>query len=217
MDTANRFSVKKFSDVAVEVVREKILSGELAPGQRINEIALSEELQISRSPLREALRDLTSEGLVTMSPGKGSFVASFDIETVTQIGEIRLTVECAVARFAAERADDSDRAELKQMIGEIEEAIAAPDRPYPHHLNFHHLLGRATKNPRLSQLSDEVERQLRLARIASGNSPTRAREVLAEHRAISDAVLAGDVERADREMRFHITASNDAIIALIVS
>ena len=81
---AELFHSRTFSEIAGEILRERIMSGALAPGTRLNEVALADELQISRPPLREALRVLSGEGLVVIVPGRGAFVIDLDLESFVQ-------------------------------------------------------------------------------------------------------------------------------------
>ena len=215
MTDLTQFRTRKFSDIASDLIREEILSGKLAPGDRINELALSDRLQISRSPLREALRDLNGEGLVRMVPGRGAFVASPDAEGVNHLGEVRLAIEMQVARLAAERIDDAGRDRLKSVMDQLENVLSNPARSYPHQIDFHHALGQVTQNPKLLQYSDEIERQLRVARLARGAAPDRAQEVLREHRAVFEAVVTGDPDAAAEQMRLHMIQSTRSIVAMI--
>jgi DNA-binding GntR family transcriptional regulator len=207
--------MRTYAEIAAEVLRERILSGELAAGARLNEVALSTALQISRQPLREALRTLHGEGLVELTRGRGATVARFDLDALHQLGDIRLALETATARLAAQRADRDDLTRLTTVIAEIEDALRDPARPYPRHTDFHGVLAAATKNPRLTHAVDEVKQQLRLARARSGNDPGRARQALLEHRAVCDAVVRADPDAAEQAMRLHIEASLKAMLALV--
>jgi DNA-binding GntR family transcriptional regulator len=215
MVDASPFHARKFSDIAGDLIREEILTGVLKPGERINELALSERLAISRSPLREAMRGLDAEGLVEFVPGRGAFVTTPSAESVKQLGEVRSAIEMQVARLASERIDDAGRARLRDVMDQLEQVLADPDRSYPMQIDFHHVLGQLTQNPKLGQLSDEIERQLRIVRAARAADPQRAQQVLREHRAIFDAVLAGDTERAVEAMRLHIEASTRGSLELL--
>lgn len=215
MSESTLFQVRKFSDIAVDVVRDRILSGELQPGERISEVALAEDLRISRPPLREALRVLHGEGLVVLTPGRGASVASFDLESVSQLGDLRIALECETARLAAERADRHDVARLTAVMAQIESALCEPDLPYPSDTDFHGALAAATGNPRLASAVDDVKRQLSLARAKTGSAPERARRALDEHRAICDAVVRHDPDAAAAGMRIHMMASMAAMVALI--
>lgn len=209
------FQVRRFSDMAVELLRERILSGALEPGQHLNEVALAEEMSISRPPLREAFRVLHGEGLVTMRPGRGVYVMTFDIESVLQLGDLRMALETESARLASVRAQPEDRVQLAAVLSQIEVELDQPDKPYPHHIDFHGALAAACHNPRLAQHAGDVRRQLKLATVRSGNHPARAQAALLEHRAVCDAVVHGDLERAEAAMRSHIEASIDAVVAML--
>lgn len=216
-DRIKPFEVRRFSDMACDVLRDRILSGVLEPGARLNEVALAEEMNISRPPLREALRVLHGEGLVTMRPGRGAFVPTFDAESVSQLADIRIALEVETARLAAARADAEDRAALIATMAQVKTSLDNDGPPYPHHIDFHGVLATAAHNPRLAQHVDEVRTQLKLARVRSGNDPRRAKAALHEHQHIHDAVIRGDVDGADRAMRAHIEASTVAMVGLIAA
>lgn len=213
--SAAPFQVRRFSDLAGDLLRERILSGELDPGAHLNEVALAEELSISRPPLREAFRVLHAEGLVEMRPGKGVFVAEFDAESVRQLGDLRMALEAETARLAAERATSADLRMLAEVLAQIEVELGDAARPYPHHIDFHGALATACGNPRLAQEAASVRQQLRLATVRSGNDPARAQAALLEHRAVCDAVMQRDVEAADRTMRAHMRSSLEAMVRML--
>lgn len=215
LEGAQLFQTRRFSDIACELLRERIMSGVLAPGSRLNEVALSEELHISRPPLREALRILSGEGLVEFIAGRGAIVTDVDLPTFIQIAEIRMALEVAAARLAAERADSDDIAVLTEAMTAQEIELVAPGSPYPHHIVFHHTVAAASHNPRLESSLAEVIRQVRLASTKTNENPQRAQEVFAEHRAIAQAVISGDANAAEVAMRHHIESNTQATVALL--
>jgi DNA-binding GntR family transcriptional regulator len=209
------FQTRRFSDIACELIRERILSGSLSPGSRLNEVALSDELRISRPPLREALRILSGEGLVEFIPGKGAAVTDLDLASFIQVAEIRMALEVATARLAAERATPEDVVVLTAAMNAQEAELGTPGSPYPHHIVFHHELAAATHNPRLESSLVEIIRQGRLASMKTNENPQRAQQVFAEHRAIAEAVVSGDANRAEHAMRQHIEANTSATVVLL--
>ncbi|MCU1526565.1 MAG: hypothetical protein JWP75_328 [Frondihabitans sp.] len=211
------FHVQKFSDSVADIVRQRILSGQMVAGGRINEVALSDELRISRSPLREALRSLNGEGLITLLPGKGAFVVEFDRQGILELSELRLPLAVAIAGLAAERADQDDVAAFEPIVSEISAAIRDPALPYPFHIDFHELVARAAKSPRLAAAADEVERQLRLARLRSGNTPERARNALHEHLGLFETIVKRDPIAARKAMAEHISAGTASFLSLVES
>ncbi|UGQ13371.1 GntR family transcriptional regulator [Yinghuangia sp. ASG 101] len=214
-DAAGLFQTRTFSAIAADVLRDRIMTGVLATGARLNEVALADELRISRPPIREALRVLAGEGLVELIPGRGAFVVRPDRTSIRHLGEVRLALERATARYAAERADDDDRALLRRLMDETEKELSGTGKPYPHRIEFHAALTEAAHNPRLADLLGEVIRQMRLASIRSNEDPARAREVLHEHRALTEAILRRDADEAEHVMHDHIEATTRAILTVL--
>lgn len=212
---AERFHSRKFSEIATDILRERIMSGALAMGDRINEVALSDELGVSRPPLREALRVLSGEGLVHLVPGKGAYVTEFDVASFLHVAEVRLALEVEAARLAAERIDSDGEVLLKQVIAEIHEHLQAAGQGYPHHVKFHHAIAEAAGNPHLASAVGEVLRQVRLPAIQTNDDPQRAQQVLREHRAVAEAILQRDPEAAANTMRAHINANTNATAELL--
>ncbi|WP_166866913.1 MULTISPECIES: GntR family transcriptional regulator [unclassified Salinibacterium] len=212
---AELFHTRKFSDIAGEIIRERIMSGALAPGARINEVVLADELKISRPPLREALRVLSGEGIVVIVPGKGAFVADLDLESFVHVAEVRLALEVETARLAAQRIERDDVAVIEDLMAQLETALAGQASAYPHHIEFHHALAVATGNPHLTTALGEVIRQIRLASIQTNEDPQRAHQVIIEHRVIAEAVLAGDADAAADAMRTHIRNNTEATVELL--
>lgn len=194
-----------FAEQAAGIVREAILAGRYSPGQRLNEVELSSQLGISRSPIREGLRKLTDEGLVVLSPRRGAFVARYDAKEIQELMEFRQALDVAAARLTAARATDQQLDELQRAleaatVAHKGQASAAP----PWESDFHILILRATGNRRIIDRGTEVHTQLHLARFRSGSSVGRAQEAHDEHQEILDMIRAGDEDGADRAMRSHL-------------
>lgn len=215
VDGTHLFQTRRFSDIACGLIRERIMSGELAPGSRLNEVALADEMRISRPPVREALRILSGEGLVEFAAGRGAVVTDLDLDSYVQVAEIRMALEVAAARHAAERADTDDVARIAGSVSDQAVALGAPGSPYPHHIAFHHAVAAASRNARLEASLEEVIRQMRLASMKTNENPDRAKAVLAEHRIVADAVASGDPVAAETAMRAHIEANIAATVALL--
>jgi DNA-binding GntR family transcriptional regulator len=192
-------------DLAYERIRSMVISGEIPPGARLGQVELAEQLGISRTPIREALRRLTGEGLAEFVPNRGFRAASPSLDDVLRRLEVRSLLEPGIARLAAERRSHSDLIALQEAIAREEAAttrIAAHDASR----DFHLLLAAATGNPELvSMLGSlwivEIGRRLLAARATSAD--WRAADV-AEHRAIFIAVGSQDGDLAARLMAEHI-------------
>jgi DNA-binding GntR family transcriptional regulator len=209
-----RFRTKKFADEAADVLREMILAGHVRAGERVNEVALAQQLGISRSPIREALSALASEGLVEFTPGRGASVVESSSELVRQLGEVRVALECQAARLVAARIPEAELNDLDHLLEATETVLVTKtDAPYPRQLDFHDQLLVATGNLELQRLGRSVITRLQLARARSGSAPSRARRAAEEHRAIFEAIRGGDVDAAEQAMRSHLRTAIDSAVA----
>jgi len=192
-------------DLAYERIRAMVVAGEIPPGARLGQVELAEQLGISRTPVREALRRLTGEGLAEFVPNRGFRAASPSLDDVLRRLEVRLLLEPGIARLAAARRSHPELLRLLDAIAREEQArtrIEAHDASR----DFHLLLAAATGNPELVAMLGslwivEIGRRLLAARATSED--WRKTDV-AEHRAIAVAVGAGDGELAARLMTDHI-------------
>ncbi|WP_067672408.1 GntR family transcriptional regulator [Nocardia miyunensis] len=201
----------------VPILRQQILSGRFAPGERLNEIKLAAMLQVSRPPIREALQALRAEGLVRTVAGRGTYVASFDPQAIEHLSEVRQALECAAARLAAIRASDDRIDELAKLLQRTEDAIADPGRPYPRDLDFHEQILEMSGNPKLVEASRGVTTQLELARARSGGIPGRAQAAYTEHHRILEALRARDADAAAEAMAAHLDAARAHVRQLLRS
>jgi DNA-binding GntR family transcriptional regulator len=211
LSDSTRFTVRRFSDDFARLLRERIMSGELRAGERLNEVKLSEQYGISRSPIREALQALSGEGLVTFVAGRGAYVNGPSVEDVREYGQVReaLEVQAIALVVAAASADDIEA--LAASVGVVQHANRAPDASK----DFHAVLLRVAGNARLQQYASHVASQLRLARAQSATRPGRVDEAADEHRVILDALQRGDAQAATDAMRSHIRqATENACAAL---
>jgi DNA-binding GntR family transcriptional regulator len=202
----SRFLVRKFADDFVPLVRERILSGEIPEGERLNEVKLAEQYGISRSPIREGLQALAAEGLVNLVPGRGAFVAAMTEEDVREIGQVREALECHAARLVAEAADPDAIAQLARSVDALEFSEPGED--------FHTVLLRVAGNTRLEHVGLSVAARLRLARSRSATRPGRVDEAAEEHRAIVEAIRTGDPEAASAAMRSHIARATESAVSV---
>jgi DNA-binding GntR family transcriptional regulator len=194
---------------AHERIREAIVSGTLAPGQRISERGLAQALDISAQPVREALRQLENEGMVESRPRSGTYVADLSPARLIEIGMIRAVLEGLAAALAARRATEADRAALRRRLAAIEAATAGGDQQglaaanAALHETVHAVAGSADIQ-RLRAGLRAYEHVTRARILAAEDEPARAR---AEHAAIVAAILAGDAAGAEAAMRAHTVRS----------
>ncbi|WP_019928490.1 GntR family transcriptional regulator [Nocardia sp. BMG111209] len=209
------FRPRRLAEEVVPLLRQSILSGTFAPGERLNEVELAAQLNISRPPIREALQALIGEGLVRTVAGRGTFVASFDLETVGHLAEVRRALECAAAGLAAVRAGDAALDELEKFLARTGDALGDAARPYPRDLDFHQQILEMSGNPKLVDTARAVTTQLQLARARSGGVPGRARTAYAEHHRIYRALRDRDPEAAAAAMADHLDAAQAHVRQLL--
>ncbi|MBX5442603.1 MAG: GntR family transcriptional regulator [Solirubrobacteraceae bacterium] len=190
---------------AYERIRALILNGEVAPGTRLGQVELAERLGISRTPVREALRRLTGEGLVEFQDNRGFRVAELHLDDVLNRLEVRLLLEPGAARLAAERATEADLADLQACVEREAAARTAVD-VHDASREFHVGVARATQNRELVTTIEnlwliEVGRRLLAQRRAA---PHWQDGDVAEHRAILAAIAARDGDRAAALMERHV-------------
>ena len=194
-----------YQEVA-ERLRERIFAHELTPGTWVDEQALAEQYGISRTPLREALKVLASEGLVILKPRRGCYV--------TEISERDLALlEGECVRIMVERASDAQLDELKAIHAELERAAAARDIKGFFEANqaFHRSIQEFADNRWLLQVIEDLRKVIKLSRHHSLYSEGRLEQALAEHRALLDALIARDASAAEALMRAHIRRGREAV------
>ncbi len=187
-------------------IRNDILNGVYEPGESLVELKLSEELGVSRTPVREALRQLELEGLVQSVPNKGATVRGVTEQDIQDIYTIRMLIEGLAARWAAEKITPEELEELKEAV-DLEEFYTTKSN-YGNMLRFdtrfHDIIFKASKSKPLMYTLSTFHRYVQKARRVSMSSPERAAEVLQEHKAILQAIIDRDADRAEKLMTEHV-------------
>jgi DNA-binding GntR family transcriptional regulator len=168
---------------------------------------------VSRTPVREAFKRLAEEGLLEVVPQVGTFVARIDLRLVRDNHFVRETLECRIAELAAARIDEAGRARLRDTLALQRRAIAAHDAAAFFRADeaLHALLAEVAGHPTAWQVIHSAKAQLDRVRRLSLASAARSRLRMAEHRAIAEAVIAGDGRGAAQAMRAHLATVFDAI------
>ena len=210
-------SYKPLRELVFEVLREAIISGQLAPGERLMEIQLAEELGVSRTPVREAIRKLELEELVLMVPRKGAYVASLSMKDVVEVFEIRGALEGLAAALAAERITEEELESLQRQLVKSAEMIGNADLQgmVEADTGFHQILYQASRNERLAQIINNLREQIQRFRQTSLSYPGRMKIALEEHREIVDAVSARDPEMARKLAQDHIENAENSMMQVI--
>lgn len=187
-------------------LRNDILNGIYKPDENLIETKLSEVLGVSRTPVREAIRQLELEGLVQSIPNKGAVVKGISAQDIEDIYTIRMLIEGLAAKWAAEKITEEELTELREAL-DLEEFYTS--RNDSNHLmqfdnKFHEIIFKASKSKPLMHTLSTFHHYVQRARNASLESPVRAKEVLNEHRAIYLAILARDPDKAEQLTIQHI-------------
>jgi len=197
-------SDRSLSAVVSEQIRGRILDGTLKPGERLVEDRLSAELGVSRVPVREALRGLSAEGLVTLLPRRGATVVEVTPESVAELVEVRALLEGLNAKLAAQRHDPKIVEQLKDTLARGNQAAKTGTAEELAHLNaeFHERLAVASRNTVLSEVMRGLRERTSIAFAINGRA--RAREDWDEHAGVLAAVIAGDAELASLLANRHV-------------
>lgn len=202
-------------DVVCDAIRLQIINGEHAPGSRLVEDRLAEELGVSRNPVREALRVLQTEGFVEMIPRRGAVVSTLSPREVEEIFEVRSALDALAARLAARKVRPDQRELLEQTLEETRAALAADDTAALAVLNntFHGLLVDIADNSCLRDLW--LPLRGRMHWIFSQTVVQRGAHSYGEHFEMVASIIAGDEERAAQLARHHIDAAHDSYMAAL--
>ncbi|MFV0663547.1 GntR family transcriptional regulator [Denitromonas sp.] len=210
---ATRIAPMALYQEVAERLRERIFAHELKPGAWIDEQALTEHYGISRTPLREALKVLASEGLVTLKPRRGCYVTEISERDLDEIFTVMGLLEGQCARDATRQASASDLKALEKIHAELEQAANGGDINGFFEANqaFHHEVQRVADNRWLQHVIDDLRKVIKLSRHHSLFSDGRLEQSLTEHRQILKAMLARDATAAELAMREHIASGRKAL------
>jgi DNA-binding GntR family transcriptional regulator len=195
-----------------EELRRRVLTGELIQGQTLSQEQLASELGVSTTPMREALRRLAAEGLVTIDAHKDARVTSLNAEEARSLFEIREQLDPLAAKLAAERRTDVDREAISAALENVEPLGGSGDLDsLLNHRAFHRSIYNASYNAPLVNLLeglwDKTDRYRRLSLETHPDSAADRERVRREHTMIAEAVIAGDARTAEKTMRKHVQGS----------
>lgn len=205
------------ASMTVEALRERILRGDYPEGEPLRQDALADELGVSRIPVREALRQLEAEGLVTFSPHRGAVVSSLSLDEIDELFELRAEIECDLLRRAIPKMTAEQLERATDVLDEFEDALAATEATRWGPLNWHfHAALYAPANRKftmgvLQKLHQQSDRYFRME-VLLAHGGDRANE---EHRGIASAVEKKDVKLAAQLMRSHILGAGRSLVELL--
>jgi DNA-binding GntR family transcriptional regulator len=198
-------------------LEEEILSGQRSPGSRLDESKLAQHFGVSRTPVREALRELAAADLIVLRPRQGAVVATVTVTQLLHMFEVMAELESFCARLAARRMTDEER---RQLAGVHEDCRALAERGAVHayydaNRRFHEVIYAGSHNTYLEDTTRGMRNRLSPYRRFQLNHPGRTMKSWTEHRSVVEAILNGDAEAAATAMSHHVTIQGDVFGDLI--
>ena len=202
-----------------EAIEDKIATGAFPPGMRLDETELTQKFGVSRTPLREALIQLSSMGIVSIRPRRGAVVADVTPQRLLEMFEVMGEPEAMCARLAARRMSDADQQELLVAHRACESACLAadPDDYYHKNEHFHHAIYRASHSGFLAEQAMALQRRLRPYRRLQLRVRNRMSTSFNEHAQIVEALLQGNPDLAAEHLRHHILVQGERFADLLAS
>jgi DNA-binding GntR family transcriptional regulator len=200
-----------------EQLKQLIHSGEIAPGERLNEAALALRMGTSRGPIREAIRMITGIGLVTAVPNRGVFVRQISVREMLEIYELRALLFGFAAQQAAEGITATQQREFEHLLQQMDSACERgdADRYYSVNLRFHTLVLELGRNRRAHQAYDDYVKELHLFRRSYFDAAGNMRRSNVEHRQIYEAIAAGSTTRARSLAQKHVLEGRGRLLATL--
>lgn len=208
---------KTKQDYVYEQLYEAILSGRFKPGEHLVLEDLADEFGTSRTPLREAIRRLQTEGLVDFAPHRGAVVADLSVEELIELYHIRAVLDGLAARLATENLSDTELTELRSIYEDTQRELdpSNPVRFEEFNRKFHEIIYQGANAPSLYEMITNLYTKTARHRHLSLRSPGRVQDVMAEHHRIVDALMARDAEMAERRAREHHENTAKALVNLL--
>lgn len=200
---------RSLTSIIFDRIREEILNNKYEVGEKIVEAKLAEELGVSRTPVREALKQLELDGLVENIPNRGVVVKGITTQDIADIYTIRMEIEAVAARWCVERMDESHISTLKEIFELMEFYTFKKDIQKCFELNtkFHETIYMATKSRYLEHVLKDFQIFMKATRIKSLKTEGRLEDSLEEHKLILEAIINKDVELAVERIKNHINNS----------
>ena len=202
-------------DQTYDIIKNMIILREIEPGKKINEEHIAKEIQVSRTPIREALCRLENEGIVKIIPRRGAFVSDLTETNVQEILLIREVLEGLVVRLAVENMDEKTLDKLRKVLEKVS-TLPEEDRDLINYtqseVDFHALLLSASNNQMLKNMMEIVNAHLQIIRLRTVVIPERAQKTVKEHQQILRAIENGDAASAEELMRKHVRSVREVAI-----
>jgi GntR family transcriptional regulator, rspAB operon transcriptional repressor len=208
----------RLNDSVYDVIKENILSQVFAPEQRLDINELSHQLEVSATPLKDALNRLAAEGLVEIIPRRGTYVTSLKPTEIAETFEVRKALEVLAVQLFLERALDIDLQEIANMISRLDEYASSQDRNaiYQEYVNvdraMHRRIVELARNQRLLAAYEREHSHMYMARARYGTSEESLEQAQEEHRHLREAVLARNIPLAQEIIDKHIQRAKESLL-----
>ncbi|MFE4194831.1 GntR family transcriptional regulator [Paenarthrobacter sp. NPDC056912] len=196
-------------------LKRQILSLELKPGERIYEPAMATVLQVSRTPLREAIRRLISESLLEQQPTGGVLVPALDETVISELYDVRAALESLMAREACANASPADLEELQGLVARNAAMVEFADEAMKYGVALHAAIARIAGNSWALRFHEQIASQVQRYRYFTNNAPERRDEALANHRLLVEAIASKDPEKAAKIAFDHVIGARDETLRVI--
>lgn len=205
---------KPLREMVYEELKIQILTGAIVPGTRMMEVELAEEMGVSRTPIREAIRKLEKEGLVTIEPRRGAYASMISTQDMVEILEVRQDLEGLAAYFAASRMTDDEMKELKEIAGKYNDAVSFGSMKdmIQYDTKFHRLIVDSCNNKILVNMVEQLQEMVLRFRYIYYDNFKRAENMPEEHQEIIEAIASGDADRARAAADLHIDRLKQLVI-----
>ena len=201
-------------EIVYEELKMEILKGKIAPGTRMMEVELAETMGVSRTPIREAIRKLEKEGLVTIEPRRGAYASQISVVDMIDILEVRQDVEGLAAAFAAERMTEPQKEELARVAEGYNASVIKGNMAdmISYDTRFHRLIVDSSNNKVLVQMIEQLQELVLRFRYLYYEDFKRAEKMPSEHKAILEAILASDPVEARKAAEVHIFRLKEMVV-----
>lgn len=201
-------------EIVYEELKMQILTGEIKPGTRMMEVELAEDMGVSRTPIREAIRKLEKEGLVIIEPRRGAYASEASIEDMVSILEVREELEGLAASLAAQRMTENYKNRLIEAAEGFKQALVEGDteKLIQEDTLFHHIIVDATENKVLVNMVEQLQERVLRFRYLYYSDFKRAEMMPAEHQEIIEGILSGDSKVARAAAEVHIERLKELVI-----
>jgi DNA-binding GntR family transcriptional regulator len=207
-------SHRPLREIVYEELRNLILTGKIKPGTRMMEIELAEDMGVSRTPIREAIRKLEKEGLVVIEPRKGAYASEVSVKDMEDILEVRANLEGLAAYLAAERMTEAEKKALEEVKIKFREAVNEGNMAdmISYDTKFHHMIVEASRNNHLIHMVEQLQELVLRFRYIYYKDFKRAEDMIPEHKQIFEEISSGNGANARFEAFNHIDKLKDMIM-----